>query len=433
MSATPAIRKKAAESSKPLNVRRSLLRMVLVCFALQIAAMLLFHLYRFSTIDDHFRFGWEMGRIGRAIALGQGFSNPYGDTTGPTAWEPPIYPFIIGVVFKLFGIYTNASAIVLLTINSLLNALTCIPIFYVARKTMGKKVALWSAWTWALLPYGMYWALHWVWDTTLAPLLLSLIFLVTLELPDRKDWRGWALFGLLWGLAGLTNPSMLAFLPFSGLWAWRQRYKHGLHSLGGVVLASLLFGVCLAPWLVRNYVTFGKFIFVRNDFGYEFRLGNGPFGDGRLRDYLQPSENVMELETYRRLGELAYEKHCRQIAFDWVREHPGEFAIFSLKRFFYYWNGTPKATNSAAPVDFRTSLYLASSVLALWGLGRALRRKKHGASLFLLLVLSHPTVYYFVYANPRYRHPVEPELLILAVYLISEIGVPSVPALQSAA
>jgi hypothetical protein len=39
--------------------------------------------------------------------------------------------------------------------------------------------------------------------------------------------------------------------------------------------------------------------------------------------------------------------------------------VISLKRFLYYWNGVPRATNSVAPVDFRTS-FLATSVLALW-------------------------------------------------------------------
>ena len=399
--------------------------MILICLALQLAAMFIFHLYCFRTADDHFGYGWEMGRIGRSIALGQGFSNPYGGSTGPTAWEPPLYPFLIGGVFKLFGIYSDASACVLLTINSLLNALTCIPIFFIARKTIGEKLALWCAWTWALLPYGMYWALHWVWDTTLAPLLLSLIFWVTLELEAWEGWKGWSIFGVLWGVAAVTNPSMLSFLPFSGLWAWRKRYKRGLPSLGGIALASLLFFTCLTPWLVRNHGVFGKFIFVRSDFGYELRLGNGPFADGRLQDYLQPNLNVSELAAYNRLGELAYGERCKRLAFDWIRENPRRFAIISLKRFFYYWNGVPKATNSTAPVDFRTSGFLASSVLTLWGLGRALRKHKPGASLFLLLVVSYPTVYYFVFANPRYRHPIEPELLVLIIFLLSETQIRS--------
>jgi hypothetical protein len=71
-------------------------------------------------------------------------------------------------------------------------------------------------------------------------------------------------------------------------------------------------------------------------------------------------------------------------------------------------------------VDFRTSGFLATSVLALWGLARALRQKGPGAWLFAGLVLTYPTVYYFVFPHARYRHPIEPELVILIVFVIFE-------------
>ena len=120
------------------------------------------------------------------------------------------------------------------------------------------------------------------------------------------------------------------------------------------------------------------------------------------------------------MGELKYEAFCRQRAFDWIRAHPGRFAIISLKRFFYYWNGVPRPTNSLSPVDFRSSLFLASSVLAIWGAGRAVRQKRPGAWLFAGLILTYPMVYYFVFPHARYRHPMEPELFILMVFLLSE-------------
>ncbi len=395
--------------------------MVMVSLALQVAAILVFHAYRFRTEDDHFGFGWEMGRVGRAIALGQGFSNPYGDSTGPTAWEPPLYPYLIGGAFKLFGVYSDASAVALLIINGLFTALTCIPIFFMARRILGEKMAFWCAWIWALLPYEMYWSIHWVWDTTFSPFLLALIFLLSLELEEWNGWIGWIFYGALWGLAALSNPSMLSFLPFSGLWIWYRRHQRGLRSLARVVLASGIFFLCLTPWLVRNYRTFGRFVFIRDDFGVQFRLGNGPYADGMLMPYLQPNLNTVEFETFRQLGELAYAERCKRLAFDWLREHPGCFAVISLKRFFYYWGGVPKATGSTAPIDFRNSLFLASSLLALAGLALVIKKKKPEAWLFLWLVLSYPTVYYFVYPHARYRHPIEPELLVLIVFLISEV------------
>lgn len=399
----------------------SLLAMVLLSFVLQVAAIAAFRTYKFRLADDHFGFGWEMGRIGQAIAVGKGFSNPYGPQTGPTAWEPPIYPYLIGGVFKLFGVYSNTSAFVLLTINSLFSALTCIPIFLIARRTMGEKVAVWSGWIWALLPYVMYWSIHWIWDTTLSPLLLSLIFFTALRLGESDaGWRWWAAFGLLWGATALANPSCLSFLPFGLLWIWRRR-SFNRRSLLGAASALIVMAICVAPWLLRNYLVFGRFVFIRDDFALQLRLGNGPYANGFSRVYLQPNLNVYELERFRRLGELQYAEACQRDAANFIREDPGRFLALSAKRFVYYWAGVPKPDEGAALTALRSSLFLASSVLALWGLGRALYKHTCGAWLFVLLLLSYPAVYYFVYPHARYRHVIEPELLILAVFLVSEV------------
>jgi 4-amino-4-deoxy-L-arabinose transferase-like glycosyltransferase len=395
--------------------------MVVIAFALRLAFILIGHTYKFKTIDDNFGFGFEMGRIGRSIAEGHGFSSPFSGSTGPTAWEPPLYPYLIAVVFKVFGIYTHASALVLLTINSLCSALTCIPIFLIARRCFGEKVAVWTAWTWALLPNVIYWCTRWVWETSLAAFLLAVIFWLALILEDRDGFMPWAEFGLLWGLAALINTSLLSFLPVSGLWIWYRRAKLGKRSFAGVVVASLIFFVCIAPWLIRNYRTFSQFIFIRSNFGEELRLGNGPGANGLWMDYLHPTKNAYELERYREIGEIAYISQRKQEAIAFIREDYTRFAGLSLKRFVYYWGGLPHADEKswlAGPLA--NSLFLASTVLAFWGLGHALRQHRPGAWLFLWLVLCYPAVYYFTFPHPRYRHPIEPELGILIVYVISE-------------
>jgi 4-amino-4-deoxy-L-arabinose transferase-like glycosyltransferase len=410
-----------ARPSRPA-VPKSVLWLVPLSFIIQVALIGLLHQYRTRTPEDHFGFGFEMGRVGRSIALGEGFSSPYGGETGVSAWEPPLYPYLIGGVFKIFGIYTNTSAWVLLSINSLLASLTTIPIFLIAFLTFSPRVAIWSARAWALNPYIWYWSIHWIWDTTLTPLMLALIFLMALELEQLPGLRGWILFGALWGIGALANPSMLAFLPFCGLWIWWRRSRRGLPSVAGVALSSLIFFLVLSPWLIRNYEIFGRFVFIRDDFGLQLRLGNNKFSDGMLFASLQPNLNRPEFENFKRMGELGYETYCRQRAFEWIRANFQRFAVISFKRFFYFWNGVPRPTDSLAPVDFRSSLFLASSVLGIWGAGRAIRQKRPGAWLFGGLMLTYPAIYYFVFPHARYRHPIEPELFILAVFLISEVG-----------
>ncbi|HEY1271238.1 MAG TPA: glycosyltransferase family 39 protein [Terriglobales bacterium] len=395
-------------------------RAVLLSFLIQVAAIGVTHSYRFRTTDSHFAFGWEMGCIGRSLAEGRGFSDPFCVPSGPSAWEPPLYPYLIGGLFRLLGVYSNASAWVLLSINSLFASFTCVPIYTIARKLFGDVVARWSVWTWALLPYTWYWSIHWPWDTTISPFLLASITAAALDLEEESGVKGWVTFGALWGILALCNPSTLSFLPCCGLWICFRRWRRGLGMVRGPVLASLVFLLCVGPWLARNYVTFGRLVFIRDDFGQQLRLGNGPYAGGISMAYLQPNLNPSELARFRSMGELAYAEQRKREAWQFIRDNPGRFLAISLKRVVYYWADIPQVDTGRVKEFLRTSSYLASSVLALWGLLRALRKRKPGAGLLGLLVLSFPAIYYVVYPHPRYRHVIEPELLIFAVFLVSE-------------
>ena len=413
------------------HARISFFWMFAVAFLLRLAVILVGHTYRFKADDSAFSFGFEMGRIGRAIATGHGFADPFNGQTGPTAWEPPLYPYLIAGVFRLTGVYTQASAFILLAINSIFSSLNCIPLFLIARRCFNEKVAMWSAWIWALLPWIMFWSTRWVWETSLAALLLTLIFWLTLRMEDLTSIGSWIGFGVLWGIAALTNTSLLAFLPASGLWAlYKQRNRA---AVAGAVLAAVFFSATTAPWMVRNYEVFGKLISIRSNFGAELRLGNGPGANGTWMSYVHPSKNIVEFRRYQALGEIAYVAERKHEAMAFIRADWSRFAWLSIKRFVYYWNGLPKTSANSALAPFANSAFLASSVLAFWGLARALRKCQRGAWLFLWLILSYPAIYYFVFPHPRYRHPIEPELLILIVYVISEARIRSAKRAEESA
>jgi 4-amino-4-deoxy-L-arabinose transferase-like glycosyltransferase len=393
-----------------------------IALLLRVGWIVLGHTYRFKSTDHNFGFGWEMGRIGAALASGHGFSNPFGPATGPTAWEPPLYPYLIAGVFQVFGTYSRMSAFVLLTLNSVFSALTCVPIFLIARRIFSEKVAVGSAWAWALLPNVMYWSTKWVWETSLSALLLATIVWLTVVLEDRDGWLPWFQFGLLWGIAALNSTVLLSFLPAAGLWAWYRRAKQGKRSLVRIVLASAVFFACIAPWLVRNDQTFGRFIFIRDNFGAELRMGNGNGADGTWMEYLHPTQDVYAMRQYQAMGELAYVAMRKRQALDYIEANYARFAGLCVKRFLYYWDGPPKATQPWWMNDAKNSLFLASSVLTFWGLGRALRLRKSGVGLLFWLILLYPAVYYVVFPSPRYRVPIEPEMAMLCVFVLTEAG-----------
>jgi len=242
---TEAVTSSVPEDRGRRSFVRSVWFIVLVAFVLRLAVITVGHTYRITPRRDHFQFGWEMGRVGAALASGRGFSDPFGPPTGPTAWEPPLYPYLMAGVFRLFGVYSHASAFVLLTFSSLCSAVTCVPIFRMAKRCFGETVAVGSAWVWALLPSVMFWSTKVVWETSLSALLLTTLFLLTLEMEDRDGLRPWLEFGLLWGIAALNSTVLLSFLPASELWALYRRSRRGKRSLGGVVVASALFIACL--------------------------------------------------------------------------------------------------------------------------------------------------------------------------------------------
>jgi Dolichyl-phosphate-mannose-protein mannosyltransferase len=402
------------------RIRNSTFWIVVIALLLRVGWIIAGHTYKFKTADDNFSFGWEMGQIAKSIATGQGFSNPFGPPTGPTAWEPPLYPHLMAGVFLLFGVFTKTSAFVLLTLNSIFSALTCIPIFRIADRMFSEKVAIGSAWAWALLPNVMFWCTRAIWETSLSALLLAIAVWLALAMEDRDGILPWFEFGLLWGVAALNSPSLLSFLPAAGLWAWYHCAKRGKPSLAGVVLASSIFSASITPWLIRDYRTFGKFIFIRDNFGAELRLGNGKGADGTLMLYLDPPHDPYAMKEFRSMGELAYIAMRKHQAIDYIRSDYARFLALCLRRFLYFWVSPAKPTTPAWLEPVKNSLFLASSVLMFWGLGRALALRKPGAWLLAWLVLLYPATYYFVYAIPRYRHPIEPQMTILCVFLLTE-------------
>jgi hypothetical protein len=426
--------------------------MVLAGLAVRLLYILIAHSYRFRTNDANFSFGWEIGRIAYSLATGRGFSSPFGGETGPSAWTAPVYPWIVALSFRLFGLYSHGASFFMLLLNSVFGALTCWPIVRIARRVFNERVAVCSGWIWALFPYTVYWSVRWVWETSLTALLLALLFMLTLNMEGDARLTSWLGYGLLWGVVGLTNPSALAFLPFSGLWLTFQLYRRRRAVVLPAIVGAVVFWLTLMPWLVRNYEVFHRPVFVRDNFGVEFRGGNNPLAEGIWVAMYHPSQNPLLFAQYKRLGEAAFAREQGGLARQWIVEHSQKFTLISLRRFIFFWDGLPSGTTTAEwmqehktkaatrvfwPVIYRPdgtprqglvtlleqikpSLFLASSLLSIGGLILAWQRRIQGGFLFAGLVLCYPLIYYFTFPHPRYRHAIEPELLILGVYLIAE-------------
>lgn len=424
--------RKFLSSSRAIFITGLLIRVLYITSA---------HSYRFRLFQDHFTFGYEMARIARALVTGYGYADPFSGHTGLTAWVPPLYPLLIATVFKVAGIYTAASGWILLTINSVFSAATALFVYEIAARCYNRKIALWSGWIWALYPAAMQYAVRAVWETTLTTFLFTAVLALALKMRDIRPhdfsaekadnkpnaqvpanwprfttWE-WLLFGLLWGLIALSNSTLLMFLPVCGIWLLLDSPLK--LTLPKAILSGIVFLAVISPWMIRNYRVFHAFVPFRSNLGAELYVGNGPGAYGFRYGALigQPAQDAQH-RLYSQMGELAYTHYRGELAKAWIRDHPARFVRLSLKRFYFFWASVPHPSMPHPSRDYLRQIdYCFASITGLFGLALSLKRRTAAALLIAWAFALIPLTYYFVTVEARFRHPLEPLVVILTVHL----------------
>jgi 4-amino-4-deoxy-L-arabinose transferase-like glycosyltransferase len=406
-------------------------RIFWVGFLVRVLYLTLAHTYRIRVMEDHFQFGWEAGRIARALVSGYGYSDPFANVyyahTGPTAWLPPLYPLLLAGIFRVFGVFTHASAWVLFAIQSAFSAATALATYEIAARILSRRIALWSAWIWALYPAAMQYAVRWPWEMTITTALFSFVLVLSLRMrgigepprPANLKHRTlqWILFGLLWALIALSNSTLLIFLPICGVWILAGTYRQP-YAVRDVMLAALVFLACIMPWTIRNYAVFHTFIPLRGNLGAELYMGNGPGSTGLLMEYDHPFQSAEQLRLYAEMGEVRYVAMRDAAAKQFIAAHPAHFAADCARRVYFFWAGVPHPSDEAWYNELgRTLNFAFISIGGLLGLGLALRNRVPAAGLFAWAFLLLPIPYYMVTVHARFRHPLEPLITILGVYL----------------
>ncbi|MGA8152053.1 MAG: glycosyltransferase family 39 protein [Terriglobales bacterium] len=342
----------------------------------------------------------EFAHIASAVASGHGYSSPWANTPlAPTAVEPPVYAYLLAGIFRLAGVYSYASLWIAVGLNALLSATTAVLILRFGSRMFGPSAGVLAAWLWSCWLYEAAVAVR-LWESSLSALLLMIGLLLLPELDTSLRVSRWLRFGVLAGVSALTNTSLLSVFPFFWLWLWIS-HRRRKQSCNRQLLASVgVFLIMLVPWTIRNYVTFGRLIPVRDNFGLELWLGNHE-GVTHVFDNDFPILNPAE---YNRLGEIRFMEAKRQIALQFIAHHPGEFLRLSMWRCFRYWTA-PDA-----------SLWLPISLLAWAGMLLLLWRKRWDAVPYAIVLVFFPLIYYVTHTFNSYRHPTEPVMFLLASY-----------------
>jgi 4-amino-4-deoxy-L-arabinose transferase-like glycosyltransferase len=400
---------------KPLSLtRQPYVWMIGTALAVRLAVIpFLYHEWMDPFVLEH----WAFGRVARSIASGHGFGSPFANT-GLSALLPPVYCYLLAGIFKIFGIETKASVLAALSLNSLFSALACGPVFLLAKRAFGDRVAKWAGWSWAFSPYGVYYGADWAWSTCLVTLEFCWLFLFAWRLEESSRTRDWLLFGFFGGIAALTEPVVLSVIPVLGLWTLFRRYRNG-EAWTALLLAASFAGVAiLSPWFIRNYEVFHRFIPVRSGYGLELYIGNSGDSTRWVNSALHPNHSDAELAEYERFGEMAYMDHKRHQAMDYIRAHPGWFAWMTFRRIVYMWTGywsfdrTYLKDEPLDPPNIFVNTTL--SLLGWLGLRRVFQRDTSLGVRFAIVMFFFPLAYYFSHPETYYFRPVDPLIVVLA-------------------
>jgi len=352
----------------------------------------------------------ELGAIAISLMQTGQFANPYRIPTGPTAHLPPIYPFIVSVIYRWFGLTPAAGYASLLFIAVTVSVLYSILPWFAQQLGLSRQAGFVGGLAGAFL---VEWHGHGEYLTGIVLGLLLIAFLARWT-KNRVSWRGSLLLGLAMGAAFHLQPTllpvMLGCMAFELWWSRSQRKRTflGVTTLG-IVLACV-------PWAWRNYTTFNAIFFIRSNMGLELRMGNHGGAAATIeamdaqahRQYLHPAALSTEASILRDMGEIEYMRQAGQEALDWIRTHPGDFLWLTVQRIADLWLGLLHKPLAASGV-------LALTILAFWGMWQTFPSLTIPQRAALIIPLAtYPVIYYVVAYMPRYRVPIDWILFILA-------------------
>ena len=399
----------------PVPVRRELIRSGIALAAVSIlalsVALLFVNAYPLPPVQFD---AVEYMSLARNIAVGKGFTQ---DGITPAIYRPPLSSALLGGWFFLTGTSSPFSAAVFQSLLHTVGVLAAFLLFLEIASSPAWAVAgaLWLA----VNPLLVTRAAFVMQEPTLL-LFTTLAALLSVRWIKFPSTSRAGLAGTAWGLCTLAKvvswfaPFLLLamqFLPGRQRREWR-----------GTEAATLLvcFVAVVAPWSVRNYVHFHRFIPV-----------NGQ-GEGMLEWNVSHAEIPGELPgseySTQVYGRGLPEGERKALLWRYVLDHPGYFFGFRVLRNAVHFAAPPRdwwiARGHFRPGEHRTGFWLLAALFHVplyllllfrsgqWWTGRA---SSPVLGFLVLLYLAYWAQYSLIYGDPRFGIPVYPLLVGIAL------------------
>lgn len=330
------------------------------------------------------------------------------DSGGRRALEPAGAPGTAGATSHVWPEPAVLRAIRL--VQSFLGGVLVWLIAWLAHRAAGPRAAIAAGALAAVYP-PLVWTPAFVWSETLFSVLaLACVGLLTLDSGRAGASIG---AGALAGLAVLTRPAMLFFLPLAIVWlSWRRRWIPALWL-------TLVCALVMAPWTLRNAREYGRFVLVASEGGVTFWTGNHPLAIGEGDLAANPDlkrANVAFRASHAGLTPEALEPIYVREAMRFIREQPAAWAWLMTRKLFYTIVPLGPSYRLHSTLYFSASVASYLMVLPFAVLGLA-RLRLHGdlPAPLLLLAASSVLVCLAFFPQERFRIPViDPTLLVTA-------------------
>jgi 4-amino-4-deoxy-L-arabinose transferase-like glycosyltransferase len=421
------------------NVARHRMMAAVVCLALLVRVGIYAAHVPFPPLakDDsvYDNLAWNM-------VSGHGFSNSVAPPYEPMAVRTPGYPAFLALVYEVEGHSPDAVR----AAQIVLSLITCVLVYLLALRLMRKSQAIAAAALYAILPAAAYYPSLLLTEANQA-LLVTLIVYCAYRCQDSPRSARWYVgCGAALTCAIMFRPDyQLLMLPLFGalILVASHRRPVAYRSLAAVFLVVLL----LTPWVVRNYVAFGRYIGLSSGSGHTALAGKleaeGLTGAKLDTALQQRYGQAFEKKYGRRMtfldGALPEQDELRKREFvEFVKSNPLSYTKQSVARVVVLWQ--PRSWSDAVGVDGDLSEYysarrwpalavkvgmlmLDAAVIGLAALGMVsgLFNWKRFAIIGVVIVYAC-AIYGLVYSGARYRVPLLPLAAILAVYGASRLA-----------
>jgi hypothetical protein len=283
--------------------------------------------------NDNDHLAAEYYSIAGALAAGRGFADPFREPTGPTAWMPPIFVWLLAGLRWVANDNTQIVIAMLVVLQDLTLITTGLLILALARQSTG-AVGIAAVLFAAALCYSFRLCFQFTHDCWIVLLALDLLVAGMVWLrPFESSCGKAALWGIGGGVFALVSPVIgFAWGVLAITTGWRQGRRMRLAVAVAMSIATI------APWVLRNYLALGRLIPIKSNLAFELYQSQCVASDGILHAQVFRTHpyNVdgEERAEYRTLGEMGYVDRKWELFREAVQANPLDFTERVANRFF---------------------------------------------------------------------------------------------------